>query len=352
VAIAVLAAALVSPGAVGAAAPVDVVIDSTAIELQPGEGDSHTGKLTLANISDAVVQLEPTVSADDGCSVTADPTSVDPGRRTPVTLAFGAGCDVEDGANVQLSLGQSVKPPVFLIKASAVEDETPNWDILVYAFLFGLGVGVAVLAYMVSRIGMHNVKGIPKLGFGTELKHLGTDWSFKDNWVGNVTIGSAALVALLAASDVLEAVLGEKPEAALGLLAVTGALAAVFVAIGPLLIKMIGKDMAVPTIGGMVLAAFVSLLGVIGQIAAVTWQGAELTSGGVELGVILLGLAIGGVVTIYAGKALWTYAEMGAKEKDDLPVGAPIEGVLGGDVLTPMTEVVYLAAPERRNALL
>ena len=62
------------------------------------------------------------------------------------------------------------------------------------------------------------------LRWKTPLTSLGADWSFKDNWVSSVTVGSGVLVALLAASNVLQAVLGFEPKAALTLMAVAGAL--------------------------------------------------------------------------------------------------------------------------------
>lgn len=325
------------------AATVDVVVDSTDIQLQAGGAGTHNGKLTLSNISDRPTNLAPAIQGDGGCSISSNPTSVQPGRRTQVTLTFSAGCEVERGADVLLALGSGFSPPTYLLKVAAAPPGA-HWDILLYAFLIAAGLALAAILVIAEKMLHHNrsirkpstktrrgrkrtgqvaeeaeeekkekeAKHV-KLGPRTPLASLGTDWSFKDNWVGNVTIGSAALVALLAASNVLKAVLGAEPEAALGLLAVGGALAAVFVAIGPLLIKVIGADVAVPTIGGMLAAAFVTLVGTLGQITAVTWQGAELTTGRVHWGVIVIGAAIGSVVWLYAIRALWAYAHSGAE---------------------------------------
>jgi hypothetical protein len=343
IAIFVIAGSL-SGGAAAQAATVDVVVDAAEMELESGDGGTQVGKVTLSNLSDRPAQLALSIPGDAGCSITPVPTSIKAGRRTQVSLTFGAGCDVERGADVRLAFGQGLTPASQVLTATA-PSAGANWDILLYAFLIAGGLAVAVAFVLWALMVNHNL-GTPiqmkrkrktkaagrqrqtkkanekervKLKFRTPLQSLGTDWSFKDNWVGNVTIGSAALVALLAASDVLEAVLGEEPEAALGLLAVASALAAVFVAIGPLLVKVIGDDIAVPTIGGMLAAAFVTLLGTMGQISAVTWQGAELASGNVKRGVIALGFAIGAVVLFYATKALWAYAKSGAEPPSSKP---------------------------------
>ena len=131
-------------------------------------------------------------------------------------------------------------------------------------------------------------------GWGTRLEGLGTDWNFKDNWVNSLTIGSAAFIALLTASDVLKAVLGSENESAVGLFAVTAGAAAVFVSISPLLIKLIGEDISLPTIGGTLVAAAVTLVGAIGQITAITWQGAKLVSvEWVSVMIVILGFSIG-----------------------------------------------------------
>jgi hypothetical protein len=73
----------------------------------------------------------------------------------------------------------------------------------------------------------------------------------------------------------------------------------------------------VPTLGGTLLAALVTLTGTIGQIVAVTWQGAGLTSGHVKSGVIVLGAAIGYVVVRYALKALYGFALTGTKPAEN-----------------------------------
>jgi hypothetical protein len=148
---------------------------------------------------------------------------------------------------------------------------------------------------------------------GTELSSLGTTWSFKDNWISSVTVGSGVLVGLLGASNVLQAVLGSEPKAALGLIAVAGALAAVFVGIGPLFTKVIGHDLSIPTIAGTLTAAVVTIFGSIGQIFVVTWQGWDLATGWVQLAIAVLGLGVAAIILWYALKSLWYWMKTGAR---------------------------------------
>jgi hypothetical protein len=162
-----------------------------------------------------------------------------------------------------------------------------------------------------------------QLGWQTELEGLGTSWNFKDNWVNSVTVGSAAFIALLTASDVLKAVLGEEDKSALGLFAVTAGVSATLVGISPLIVKLVGKKAAVPTVGGMLLAASVTLVGSIGQVTAVTWQGAELISvEWIAVLIVLFGIAVGAIVLCYAWRTLWHYISTGreaaAKKSDTL----------------------------------
>ena len=172
----------------------------------------------------------------------------------------------------------------------------------------------------------------------TPLPGLGTDWDFKDNWVNSVTIGSGALIALLAASNVLEAILGSKPdEAAISLLAVTAALSAVFVGISPLVVKLFGEKLSVPTIGGTLLAAWVTLVGAVGQITAVTWQAAELVSRWwVHLGMVLLGVVVAALVLGYAWRALWHFIKAGS---EDLP-SKRSDALVAADAVTTSIKLV------------
>ncbi len=151
--------------------------------------------------------------------------------------------------------------------------------------------------------------GWVSLGATSELKGLGTNWSFKDNWIGNVTIGATVLVALFASSSTFGAIIGPSANPALTAMAVAAAVASILVGIGPLLVKVIGDDL----VAGMLAGAFFTIFGTIGQIAADTWEVAVSTPHvWIETGVVFTGVLLAGVVLWYAEVSLWYYLKTGA----------------------------------------
>ncbi len=147
----------------------------------------------------------------------------------------------------------------------------------------------------------------------TELTALGTNWSFKDNWVSNVTVGATALVTLLASSNTFGTVFGAAGTNALTAMAVAAGLSAVCVGVGPLIVKTVGSDLAYTTACGMLLAAFVTLVGTLGQISAITWEVWDTTSNHtLQLGVVAIAIAVGAIVLTYAEQTLWYYIKTGA----------------------------------------
>jgi hypothetical protein len=151
------------------------------------------------------------------------------------------------------------------------------------------------------------------LGGTSELKGLGTNWDLKDNWITNVTAGATALVLLLASANTFGDVIGPAAEPALTAMAVAGAVAAVFIALGPLIVKAVGSDLSYTSVGGMLAAASTTLFGTLGQIAAITWLvEASVSGAALEIGVAAMGIFVGAVVLFYAGQSLWYYVKTGA----------------------------------------
>ena len=71
------------------------------------------------------------------------------------------------------------------------------------------------------------------------LTGLGTEWSIKDSWIANTTIGATALIALFAAGDVLTTVFGREQKDAIAFMAVSSAIATVLVSLAPLAPRVI-----------------------------------------------------------------------------------------------------------------
>jgi hypothetical protein len=299
------------------AANVEVVVDSTDVTLESVGDGSHTAEVRLANLRDSAVMVAAGLTDDPGCAVDPEPDAVESGRSVAITLTLDSGCTVDGGANIELRLTPDVQPSTYVVKAVPAPAPTGTeieWSILGWSALIALGVGLLAVGVVGGPIFWHNPKSRPeKLGLTTKLTSLGTNWSFTDNWVNTVTAGSGLLFTLLATSSLLEAVLGSAPKAGLTLMAVTGAIAAVLVGISPILVKVLGDDVAIPTIGGTLLAALVTLIGSIGQITVVTWQAADLVTSWVSYPIGVLGVLVGATVFFYAIRALRQYIADGVK---------------------------------------
>jgi hypothetical protein len=182
------------------------------------------------------------------------------------------------------------------------------------------------------------------VGWRKELPGLGTSWSFKDAWVANATLASSLLVTLLAGSDLLNNLLGDKGKALLTLLAVSSALAALLVGIGPLILKAVGRKVEMPTVGGMFLAAGLSMVGVLGQIGLVTWEVSRLLSPGPMVVVWLAGAMTAGLALTYAGRAMEFNLCIGLPEP---PKSPRVEDVVKESVAALASEVGALPAAIR-----
>ncbi len=190
----------------------------------------------------------------------------------------------------------------------------PDWGILSWAAaLAGAAVFVVYLAVFEAIWQLNHDPVDPRaIGWRTSRDGLDAKWSFKDSWVANITVGATALIALLGSTAPIKAIVGREPTAELGLMAVAGAIAAVLVTISPLLLRVIGADLKVPTAGGTLVAGALVLLGSLFQIAAVTIQAARLSDGKwVQFGVLIGGLLVGLIVAVYAARSLASLMDEG-----------------------------------------
>ena len=190
----------------------------------------------------------------------------------------------------------------------------PDWGILCWAAaLAGAAVVIVYLAVFEAIWQLNHDPVDPRdIGWRTDLSSLDAKWSFKDSWVANITLGATALIALLGATGPVKAIIGREPTAELGLMTVAGAIAAVLVTISPLLLRIIGPDLKVPTVAGTLIAGALVLLGSLFQVAAVTIQAARLSDGEwVQFGVLIGGLLVGLIVAVYAARSLASLMDEG-----------------------------------------
>lgn len=194
----------------------------------------------------------------------------------------------------------------------AAATSSSHWGhILGWSFIVGAIAGAGVFVLEVCLIATRNSGKTTKLRLRTALDKLSPDWSFKDNWVSSVTIGSSVLAALLTASGLLSTdSASSPPPPAVPMLAVSGAFAAVLVGLGPLVVKIFASGLELPTIGGTLAAAFVTLTGTIGQTVALIWVFHDVAHGATQAALEASGILTAVVILAYALRTLWFYVTL------------------------------------------
>lgn len=363
----VVAVVLFSLGTVAAAAR-SVVVDSGEIRLESGADGSYVAKVTLLNLGDSPVYLRATAQGDAGSQVTVAPSTLEPGRRTEVTLTLGSGTDVDDGVDIALQYNDGTSTTTDTLNAVlAPPSPGVDWGLLFKTF----GVGFLVSLFVVVSTTFRMRLWKKPFGFTKTMPYLGTDWSFKDSWVSNVTLGAGVLVGLIGSSSALESIVGSTPgNNVLGFLAVAGTGSAILVTLGPLFLKVIGSETEVPTVGGTLVASFVVLGGTLAQISALAWQGAAITLGSIRKGIIAVGVVVGLVVVWYGTTELRRIVRRGVKHPGDTKSGEEkaiwdiakaireqVATSKGGELKTADGEEAkepasYAFQPRRRSALM
>ena len=154
-----------------------------------------------------------------------------------------------------------------------------------------------------------------KYEWKSEVRGLEAGWSFKDSWAANLTVATTAFVALLNSADTLTAILGEKPEAALAVMTVAGLVSAIVIAIANTIAKLVGRDPAKVTAGGLIVST--SLVVFAAGLQTVTVGGTALalaTEWPFQVLAVLLTAAVGVVLIAYARASMHTTLTKGAPE--------------------------------------
>jgi hypothetical protein len=138
----------------------------------------------------------------------------------------------------------------------------------------------------------------------SDLSGLGTGWSFKENWTSSAVLASSLLTALLAGSDLLTQLLGTRSKEALALAAVSGALGALLIGVGPLILKAVGHRVEKPTVGGMLTASGLATVGVLGQVFVLARLGVDLFGTLLDVITITGALLLSSLTIVYAARAM------------------------------------------------
>lgn len=184
----------------------------------------------------------------------------------------------------------------------------PDWTVLSdSAFQAAIAALVVVLGTAVVAIAMKKWKSPA---------NPGKDWDFSESWASNITIGSSALAAVIASSDVVAAVEGDKATVA-PVIVVGGAIALALVTAAPLLVATFAKDGKIWT-WAIAAAGFLTLWGTVLQILVILRLSSTLALGGIESWTWLFGSVFLGLLGTYSVRSLWGIFTMGQVTINDL----------------------------------
>jgi hypothetical protein len=181
-----------------------------------------------------------------------------------VTVTIPAGCQIAtDGIDMKLTATAGSSPVQTFSVTAAPKPTSTDWHKLrVFGFALVIWLVLAVLLY-VRWVKIDKRQHSP----AQPLVSLDTAWNFKDTWVSNVTVAGGLLTAIFGATDVVKPLLGSNADASIALATLGAAVATAFIAAGPIVLLAFKsyKHQAF-TVGGLLLAAAVTLTGASGQL--------------------------------------------------------------------------------------
>lgn len=275
-----------------------------ALSFTAGD-DGSTSTLTVTNPADAPITLE--VAGLDNLADCSNwdlaPSTIAPNRTT--TVEIETSCTIPESGKVQLTAAPGGSIATLAVTA---KDPSPTVELDTILIAFGVALGVAIVTALVlwwrrprvkkmvdrpepgtkptgvwaepwdDKKDTYNEALFPEgkeAGFRQELPGVDAKWSFTDSWATSVSTIGTLVVALLSTSDVLTALLGEKPEAFLANVLVAGAIAAFFTGAAPLVTKAVGTSTK-PSVGGVLVGGVLTMTGVAGQLWVIGWQFGQL----------------------------------------------------------------------------
>ena len=286
-----------------------VTIDSRSPALEELKGGGWTTSLGFTNLTAEKVNLtaKASDSADIGCDLKPDKTSLPAAEHSTVVVKVPAGCKVgKDGFDFNVSAtGASTQPVSFVVTAAPKpEASKPEWGAL-WAFpAFVAALLAGVLLY--------------RKPFNQPLKYLGTTWSFKDSWVSNITVAGGLLTGILGSSDVVTALLGKDGKSSVALASVGAAIAIALTGAGAIVLQAtktkivlettkkatILKDGDFFSAGGLLAASALTLAGAYGELFVVWRSGRKLDLGGIENWLWVAVFAAFGLLAVYGFRTL------------------------------------------------
>jgi hypothetical protein len=298
--------------AAASAAITPLTIDSRSPALEAGPAGGWTVSLGFTNLSTKPIALaaRPSNDGDVGCSLMLDRAQLPPAGHSDVKVTVPGGCKVaNDGIDFTVSAKAGATSRTFEVTAAPKPDSNkPEWSAL-WAFPVALG-GLLVVALLLFGLWAPS----------EPLKYLEATWSFKDSWVSNVTVLGGLLAGIFGSSDVVTALLGKDAKSSIALATVGAAIAAAFIAAGPIVLlttKSRRGDFVTP--GGFLLASAITLSGAAGELWVVYRSGEKLDLGGWQHRIVILALAGFVLLALYAIRTVPATIKQGTTEPPAAP---------------------------------
>lgn len=319
-----------------------VAVDGTEVTAKTADGKT-TADVVVINAGASSSTLVGTV-APATCVVTPRRSTVAPNQSTKLTLTLEEGCPEDAAVIVDLD-GSGPLPGVTVKPAEAKESD---WSTMVQGAWLGVVMALAVAIWglgafwkapapgtPVERAATYEqVKAVvnarmaalevspstgpptsslvwkelpeqPGYSLGSTVANLEAGWSFKDSWVSNISVAATAFITLATSADLFTAILGEKPDAALGVMTVSGLVAAVVIGVANTVVKVIGPSTKKVTVFGLLLSTTLVVFAAGMQAATVGFTASHALDGeGLAPWALALMLLVCLAVVVYGGKTL------------------------------------------------
>jgi hypothetical protein len=194
----------------------------------------------------------------------------------------------------------------------------PDWHTL-RVFPISLGILIILALVLYSSWGGKDKAG-KKPSLTAPLQYLDSTWSFTDSWVANVTVLGGLLTGVFGSTDVVKPFLGDSADSSIALATIGAAVAAAFVAAGPiLLLATKQKGSGAFTIGGLLGASILVLTGAYGEIWVVYNATKNLSLSGFEDLAVVFAILAGLLLALYAWRSTMDTLAHGTDEPPKPP---------------------------------
>lgn len=279
------AAVVLTVGFLAAAPPavaqVDAVLalDDGTVMMTVTDTGGVSGTISVTNVSQDPLTIRLVGQGDvASCVFEADSGDVPSARTVEVTFTAEACTLPDNGAQAVVVLDGAVPDEVpVILKVDRTHAVDLSW--IPVTFVIALALAAVTVLFVARHRPVVDLPDQPdpaadakpqvRAPWDHQLHGLGVDWQLS-SWASNVTVVATTFAAFLGATDVLTAVLGAEPKAAVAQILVGGALALVLLGVAPVLLRLIGPS-ETPTVAGLLLAAVATLTGAVGQILVIAW---------------------------------------------------------------------------------